>query len=225
MSIRESYCTSIRSAACALKYAADNGENRAFVSSHDIPQNNPSAPPMSQPPAMPMYHNDNSLNRSAMQGPDLGHPSIPNQFTHQNPNPTPSSSGVPEPKHNQIPPEHNIRQQQPVKQGNQSVKQTAEKTQKSPPASTEKKKNKEQPEEFEAADSALPLMIMSLFSIFFSIVWFVFFKLPYRLCSTVLTFCFVLMFLRLLWYLLADDNGAWEMGAGVDFEYNSPGIY
>ena len=76
-----------------------------------------------------------------MQPPDLGHPSIQNQFTHQDPNPKPSSSAVPEPKHNQIPPEHNVKQ--PVSQGNQ-------KRQKSPPASTEKKKNKEQPEEYEA---------------------------------------------------------------------------
>ena len=84
-----------------------------------------------------------------MQPPDLGHPSIQNQFTHQDPNPKPSSSAVPEPKHNQIPPEHNVKQQQPVSQGNQ-------KRQKSPPASTEKKKNKEQPEEYEAAGSPLP---------------------------------------------------------------------
>ena len=223
MSIRESYCTSIRSAACALKYASDNGENKAFASQH-IPQNNQSVPAMSQPPAMPMYHNDNSLDRATMQAPDLGRPSIPNQFMHQDPNPTPCSSGVREPKHNQIPPKQTVQQQQPVVQGHQPTKVAPEKTQKPPSASTEKK-NKEQPEEYEAADSALPLMIMSLFSVFFSIVWFVFFKLPYRVCSTVLTLCFVLMALRILWYLLADDNGAWEMGAGVDFEYNSPGIY
>lgn len=208
MSIRESYCTSIRSAACALKYASDNGENKAFASQH-IPQNNQSVPAMSQPPAMPMYHNDNSLDRATMQAPDLD-PTL--------------CSGVREPKHNQIPPKQTVQQQQPVVQGHQPTKVAPEKTQKPPSASTEKK-NKEQPEEYEAADSALPLMIMSLFSVFFSIVWFVFFKLPYRVCSTVLTLCFVLMVLRILWYVLADDNGAWEMGAGVDFEYNSPGIY
>jgi hypothetical protein len=28
-----------------------------------------------------------------------------------------------------------------------------------------------------------------------------------------------------LWLFLADDNGAWEIGAGIDYEYNSAGIY
>ena len=87
------------------------------------------------------------------------------------------------------------------------------------------KQSENQLEEFESADSALPTIIFSLFSMFFSIVWFLLFKLPYRVCSMALTFCVVLMCLRVLWLLLADDNGAWEMGAGVDLEYNTPGIY
>ena len=92
--------------------------------------------------------------------------------------------------------------------------------------SSPKRKQKPPPEEeFEAADSALPQMIMSLFTIFFTITTFFIIKVPFRVGSMIFTFWVSIVALRVLWLLLADDNGAWEMGAGVDYEYNMPGLY
>jgi len=79
-------------------------------------------------------------------------------------------------------------------------------------------------EEYESADSALPFMVMSLFSLFFSMIIFVI-KIPFRIGSMLFTFWVLVIAMRILWLFLADDNGAWEMGAGVEYEYNMPGIY
>ena len=79
-------------------------------------------------------------------------------------------------------------------------------------------------EEYEPADSALPFMIMSLLSLLFSMGTFVI-KIPFRIGSMIFTFWLLVVVLRVLWLLLADDNGAWEMGAGSSTEYNMPGIY
>ena len=81
------------------------------------------------------------------------------------------------------------------------------------------------PQEFEDANSSLPFMIISLFSLFFSLLWFFFVKLPFRIGSTLFTLCFLAVTLHILWLFLADDNSAWEMGAGVEYEYNMPGVY
>mmetsp|Transcript_10406 Transcript_10406/g.18731 ORF Transcript_10406/g.18731 Transcript_10406/m.18731 type:complete len:597 (+) Transcript_10406:64-1854(+) len=79
-------------------------------------------------------------------------------------------------------------------------------------------------EEYESADSALPLMVISLFSLLFSMISFVI-KIPFRIGSMLFTFWVLVIAMRILWLFLADDNGAWEMGAGVEYEYNMPGIY
>jgi hypothetical protein len=203
MSIREAYCTSIRSAAYALKHAASTGMQIAPQNNHEIPltTNN-----VNEPSATP----------AAAQSP----PAIPNQFS-----PGMQSEAnpilVPQ-KVNQIP--KAVARQEQIQNKSSDTKSVPPEQVKQP-AFDEKQKPKKDPEQFESADSALPLMIVSLFSLFFSIVWFVMFKLPYRVCSTVLTFCVLLMSLRVLWFLLAEDNGAWEIGAGVDDEYNAPGIY
>lgn len=87
------------------------------------------------------------------------------------------------------------------------------------------KQTKLQPEEiYEPADSALPFLVVSILSVLFSMVWF-FVKIPFRIGSVIVSVWLWVVALRVLWLLLADDNGAWEMGAGVDFEYNMPGIY
>lgn len=76
----------------------------------------------------------------------------------------------------------------------------------------------------EPADSALPFLVVSIVSMLFSIIWF-FVKIPIRVGSIVFSFWVFIVALRVLWLLLADDNGAWEIGAGVELEYNMPGIY
>ena len=87
-----------------------------------------------------------------------------------------------------------------------------------------KQKQSPQPEEYEPSDSALTVMVVALFSVFFKLSWFVI-KAPFRIVSKILTFWIVLIALRVLSLYLADDNGAWDIGAGVEYEYNMPGIY
>lgn len=229
MSIREAHCTAIRSAACALRHAAKNG-----IAS---PQNNQFAPQASPTPVMPAYNSDSIPEppsmRAKMHGVNnLSQPSVSGQFSQPGLNPSqstppmqPAAEAMPKSREVNNVPKEQVAQAQPT-QDKAPVKESSPPEQGKRPASEKRQKQaKEQSEEFESADSALPLMIVSLFSMFFSIVWFVFFKLPYRVCSTILTFCVVLMSLRILWLLLADDNGAWDMGAGVDYGYNAPGIY
>ena len=79
-------------------------------------------------------------------------------------------------------------------------------------------------EEYKSADSALPHMVMSLLSLLLSMVWFVVI-IPFKIGSMLFTFWVLVIVLRILWLFLANDNGAWEMGAGVDYEYNLPSIY
>jgi hypothetical protein len=79
-------------------------------------------------------------------------------------------------------------------------------------------------EEYEPSDSALTHMVITLFSLLFSMIWFSV-KIPFRIGSMIFTFWVLMVTLRVLWLFLADDNGAWEMGAGVEYEYNMPGIY
>ena len=89
--------------------------------------------------------------------------------------------------------------------------------------------SKPQPDELQPTtklqlgDSALTSMVISLenrsFSLLFSIA-----RLFVRTQFRVFKFLATIMTLRVLWLFLADDNGAWEIGAGVN-RYNMPGIY
>ena len=87
-----------------------------------------------------------------------------------------------------------------------------------------KQKQSPPPEEYEPSDSALTIMVLSLFSLFFKMSWLVI-KTPFRIASMILTFWIMMIALRVLCLFLADDNGAWDIGAGVEYEYNMPGIY
>eukprot|EP00804_Cyclotella_cryptica_P010408 CCRYP_018149-RA/>CCRYP_018149-RA protein AED:0.33 eAED:0.33 QI:289/1/1/1/1/1/3/326/738 len=238
--IRESYCTSIRSAACALQHAAKSkgavGTDAASI------QNNPQSheflqPGSNQPSGSAPIHGGGSHDP---------HITMSNQFVQKSPHPsldtrpnpiqsdsnhapptisTETEEVVPEPARVDLP-KHPSPMTQHAEEKS-TVGPSTEPSEKVPKSSSsiDKKEPKQQPQEYELADSALPVMIVSLFSLFFSIVWFFCIKMPYRICSTVLTFCVILISCRVLWLLLADDNGAWEIGAGVEYEYNSPGIY
>jgi len=87
-----------------------------------------------------------------------------------------------------------------------------------------KQKQSPPPEEYEPSDSALTVMVVALFSFFFKLSWLVI-KTPFRIASMILTFWIMLIAVRVLCLFLADDNGAWDIGAGVEYEYNMPGIY
>lgn len=80
-------------------------------------------------------------------------------------------------------------------------------------------------EDYVPADSALPLIVISIVSLFFSMVWFLLIKIPFKMGWTMFKIFFVVVGLRILLLFFADDGGAWDMGAGVDYEFNMPGIY
>jgi hypothetical protein len=78
---------------------------------------------------------------------------------------------------------------------------------------------------YEPSDSALTFMVLSLFSLLFSIAWFIV-KIPIKICSLLIRFVLMMVILRVLWIVLEDDNGACDMGACIDYKYyNIPGIY
>ena len=86
---------------------------------------------------------------------------------------------------------------------------------------------KTQPEEelYEPSDSALTFMVLSLFSLLFSIAWIII-KIPIKICSLLIRFVLMMVVLRVLWLLLEDDNGACDISACIDYKYyNIPGIY
>jgi len=89
---------------------------------------------------------------------------------------------------------------------------------------TTKQKQSPPPEEYEPSDSALTIMVLYIFSIFLKLSWVVI-KTPIRIGSMIFKFCVMMIALRVLCLFLADDNGAWDIGAGVEYEYNMPGIY
>jgi hypothetical protein len=102
---------------------------------------------------------------------------------------------------------------------------TMEDAQKNPRPDEKQSSTKTQPEEeYEPADSALTFMLIYLFSLLFSIAWF-FVKIPLRIGSLLFKSVATIVALRVMWILLADDNGACEIGAWVDHRYNMPGIY
>ena len=237
LSIRESYCTSVRSAAFALQHAAKNGSGQKIMYpavQQSFQPNHPAQPDHHYQQQQPLPTNGSSppsmstqFATSPQQQLEPKHPPTPVDASQSPPMiPPGNQKPLPEPTNSMPSQQQAPKQKQAVTpEGKPMGKPSAPSDNQQKPAPASQQQPKEQPEVYESADSALPQMIIGLFSLFFSIVWFFFIKLPYRICSSVLTFCFIITTCRLLWLLLADDNGAWEMGAGVDYEFNAPGIY
>ena len=238
LTTRESYCTSLISAAFAVKEVTGGG---GFMTSQqpNVPIRQQQQQPYEQPPMMMQSAPQPTF--QSMQQPKHVSPEMmgvpPNQTQNEAANNmiTPplmnegniasSQATMPTVAREEKPPP--TQEEHPFSDPTQLQPQA----QKKPKQASEKKvgdtKQQMQPspdEEYEPADSALPFMIMSLFSLLFSMGTFVI-KIPFRIGSMIFTFWVLIVVLRVLWLLLADDNGAWEMGAGVDLEYNMPGIY
>jgi len=239
LTTRESYCMSMISAAFALKEVTGSmsgaaqsfqnvgGANNTNTMQQPPSQNNFSSNnndvPMQheqQPPPMQSFQPSNQMMQDGIRHnltPPMNEGNIAQQSMQtrmpNNPQPDSSKSGEP----TALPKESS---QQPSSKGKQSQSQPQ-------PDEKQATANKTMPpkeEEYEPADSALPFMVISLFSLLFSFLWF-FVKIPFKIGSSLFTFWVLVVALRLVWLFFADDNGAWEMGAGVDYEYNMPGIY
>ena len=231
LTTRESYCTSLISAAFAVKEVTGGG---GFMTTQqpNVPirqQQQPcSEQPMMQSAPQPTFQ---SMQQPKHVSPEMmGVPSNQTQDGVANKMTTPplvnegnidgSQATMPTRAREEPPPNQKkqpeLTQQQPTPKKPKQAKKEAGTTKKQMQPSPE--------EEYEPADSALPFMIMSLLSLLFSMGTFVI-KIPFRIGSMIFTFWVLIVVLRVLWLLLADDNGAWEMGAGSDLEYNMPGIY
>lgn len=71
---------------------------------------------------------------------------------------------------------------------------------------------------------ALSAFVILFFGTFFGIFWF-FFCIPFKLMKWSLMTSICISLLSIMWLYIADDNGAANMGAGIDFHLNSPGVH
>ena len=87
-----------------------------------------------------------------------------------------------------------------------------------------KKVDSKQADTESGSTDALSAFLIFFFGTCFRIFWY-FFCIPFKLMKwtlmTSICFCFVSM----LWLYIADDNGAAKLGAGIDFQLNSPGVH
>lgn len=235
LATRESYSMSMISAAFVLKNCSSMQQPPMQTSSpmlQPIQQNN--APPPAQfmnatSGSAPMQHQPSPMypSQPTMVESPLMHQSNIGQPAPMMPTVQPAMPNLQEPKETSRPA---MQSGKPPLKPKTNLPPSSEKMQLAPSKSEKKEQlttAKQLPEEEgfeEPADSALAHMVISLFSLLFSMVWF-FAKIPFKIGSVLFTFWVVLVFLKIAWLFLADDNDAWEMGAGVDYEYNMPGIY
>ena len=210
LTTRESYCTSMISAAFTLKEVRGPlAQKREQPASWN--QTMQSQPTQMQSFAPPKSTLNGSVNM-------MSHPPLNQQ-------------NVPQSNVN-VPPQNRSQMSEPttkVEMPTNPVKKeplTSETTSKASSTKEESKQQKQSPppEEYEPSDSALTVMVVALFSLFFKLSWLVI-KTPFRIASMILTFWIMLIAVRVLCLFFADDNGAWDVGAGVEYEYNMPGIY
>ncbi|KAL7544365.1 hypothetical protein ACHAWF_007752, partial [Thalassiosira exigua] len=247
MTTRESYCMSMISAAFALKEVTGGGV-RAMASpmaataqpaASTIPHHGPMRPPTSTlPPASPVFEtmppNATLPAQTMPKSPVRAGPSyvpmqqqppiLPGQMQEGTSNLPPPQQGMSAPyvQPPDLPPVQPKPGVVPPKEKESQQSQPSPDSDKKQPAKA--KQLPPEDESYESADSALPFLVISLFSLFFSVAWF-FVRIPFKIGSAMLTFFATVVALHILWLFLADDGGAWEMGAGVPYEYNMPGIY
>ena len=267
LATRESYCTSLVSAAFALKEVTGGGLGAAGGGGYQLQppspmqqQQHPASParqqtqmptyvpspvqqpmqpayapsPTQQPKQMPAYQpasygmQQQSPARPSPGPANFPHPSSP---AHQSPrqfHPTDAPPLQPE-----LPPGAEAardRHALPKREGpSDATGAESKKTAEGPESRQSKEEKKAAPPSpddgsFESADSALPMMLAHLVTLLLGMLWFAI-KVPIRIGSAIFLFWALLIALRVAWFFLADDGGAWEMGAGVDWDRNMPGIF
>lgn len=209
LTTRESYCTSMISAAFTLKEVRGPlAQKREQPASWN--QTMQSQPQPMQSFAPPKSTLDGSVNMS--------HPPLNQQHVPQSNANTPQNQSR---RSDPLPKVEMPTNPAPAKKVPLTSKTTSE-------ASSAKEETKQKqsppPEEYEPSDSAMTVMVVAVFSFFFKLSWLVI-KAPFRIASMILAFWIMLIAVRVLCLFLADDNGAWDIGAGVEYEYNMPGIY
>jgi len=194
------------------------GTNASMPHIDDIPPMQPGPSTNRDGPPINSYHTPRSPVRDNYP-PDLGNnmPPSPQQQFEQ----IPQQHQQLKQRHEQDSTVKDTQQLQQQKRQHQQHQQEQQQEEKQNPL---KESKAPPPEEFEDANSALATMLVSLFSLFFSLVWFVI-KIPFQLMKNAVMIAIFAVTLKLVWLYFADDNGAWDMGAGVNYEYNMPGIH
>jgi hypothetical protein len=226
LTTRESYCMSMISAAIALKVAMPTAQY-ASMEQHKV----------QQPATLSAGEYEQSPNAESNDNPKFAEP--PHQATRAT-SVSPVAIGIPlsqmttqtfdwhepvaPPVECPLPSAATPNDQHHFSESKPSVPKT-EDVQPKPHSDENHPPTKPQPEEeYEPADSALTFMVIYLFSLFFSIAFFVA-KIPWRIGTLLFKVVVSTVVFRILWLSLEDDNGACEIGACVDHRYNMPGIY
>lgn len=209
LTTRESYCTSMISAAFTLKEVRG-----PLAQKREQPVSWNQTMQSSQPQPMQSF----APPKSTLDGNvNMFHPPLNQQHVPQ------SNASAPQNQSQRNDPLPKV--EMPTNPAKKKVPLTSETASKASSTKEEtKQKQSPPPEEYEPSDSALTVMVVALFSFFLKLSWLVI-KTPFRIASMILTFWIVLIAVRVLCLFLADDNGAWDIGAGVEYEYNMPGIY
>jgi hypothetical protein len=89
----------------------------------------------------------------------------------------------------------------------------------------EKKQVAPPPEDEEGASDVLSTVLGFLFVTIFQFVYFLVVKLPFRIAVTTVLASIIGAVLSIVWFYVANDNGAGEMGANLGYGFNRAGIY
>jgi len=222
-SIRETYCSNIISAATALQVERkkDSPVKIAECISNTT-VNDVVVPPVAAPEATirlemidkcigtdPVVNNPNNNSGNAFQT-------------------SPSVENV-QPKRN----EDNLKNQGQEQLGQHRLNENV--AEKSPETNNEGKRKEinKKPElenqlieEMEgSSQDTFTTMFLFVVSTIFNIFWLIIVKLPLRLITTMLWILMAGIILSTVWLYLADDNGAMSIGAGVNYNFNPPGIW
>ena len=245
MSTRDTYCSSLMATATALKSNVVLQQAADLQPDENGTQNGHAIIPTQQPPMMqqvsteppmmqqqpPMMQQQPSMMQPVSNGePPIMQPPVQQEVSVEQPpmmQPQVQQASIDPPMMQpQVKQASSIEQLQvdPVKQA--PTQDLAQKTDapKEVVPKPEKKKSAPPPEEEEAVSDVLSDMLGLLFVSIFSLGYFLLVKLPIRICITTSLGAVVGTILSVLWFYLADDHGAGEMGASLGYGFNRPGI-
>lgn len=97
----------------------------------------------------------------------------------------------------------------------------------SPSSKAKLEASKPPPKELEEEASSgdlLSVVLGMMVSSIFGLVWLVLVRIPFKIFTFSLLVVTASAFISIIWFYLADDHGALEMGAGMQYGFNKPGI-
>ena len=221
MSTRDTYCSSLMATASALKSALMFQNQNAFSTpdvDNVVPVAEQTGPDTLRPPMQPLT--------PMVQPPTNQTSSHPMM---QPPMQQPKSSLMQPPVQIQEPFPHeatgNGRSHDFEKNKALDATKSAEGKQKEVTKPEKKQVAPSPPPEEEGASDVLSNVLGIFFISIFQLVYFLVVKLPIRIAVTTVLASIVGAALSIVWFYVASDNGAGEMGASLGYGFNRAGIY